>query len=275
MTGKKESIITLLTDFGERDWFVASMKGVVASYAPAVRLIDITHQVPPGDVKHAAWVLRFAYHFFPKGTVHLVVVDPGVGTQRRIVAAQGEGYLFLAPDNGVLTYVLNELKGKKIYRVTRKDLFLGEISCTFHGRDIFAPVAAHLAGGMSPEELGPELKRPVLLPLPSTRRTGKKELSAEIIFSDRFGNLITSISTREWEKIINFNRVKELKLTVAGKSFTLPLVSGYALVEKGNPLAIRGSCGYLELAVNGGSAAKNLGLKVGDKFTLGIAGAEF
>lgn len=270
MKGNHKAIITLLTDFGDRDWFVASMKGVIAERAPSCRLIDVTHRVPPGDVKHAAWILKCVYPFFPEGTVHLVVVDPGVGAQREVAVMEGEGQVFLAPDNGVLSYLLHEIKEKTVRRVIRRDLFLNEVSFTFHGRDVFAPVAASLANGLPPSELGDELSNPIVFPLPGMKRVNEKRWAAEVVFADHFGNLITSIYFRRWEESVDLSGVKTLQLTVSKRRFILPLVTSYSLVEKGRPLAIRGSCGNLELAVNGGSAAEKLGLKVGEKFILDI-----
>jgi S-adenosyl-L-methionine hydrolase (adenosine-forming) len=253
-------IITILTDFGEDDWFVASMKGVIASLAPRARVIDITHRVPPGDIRRGALVLRCAYRCFPAGTVHLAVVDPGVGTERSVLAVRAGGQLFVAPDNGLLTWVLREGEMPAVFRAERRELFLPEISTTFHGRDVFAPLAARLAEGLPPEETGPFLADSVLLPPPVLRPLGENRWEAEIIGRDRFGNCLASL-TREDAP----GSAGTLLLTVRGRTLRLPLADCYGSVRTGDLLAVWGSCGFLELAVNGGSAAGKLGLETGER----------
>ena len=260
MKTKIEPLITLLTDFGRADWFAGTMKGVIASISPGCRVIDISHEIEPGNIKQAALALKCSYRFFPPGTVHLVVVDPGVGSDREVLLVSGGGYSFIAPDNGVLSYIFAELPAASIYRVTGSEFFLKPLSSTFHGRDLFAPLAAHLAAGKRPEELGELFSRsPVTFPLPAARPEGEGSFQIEIVSRDRFGNLFTSLpSARIAEE------KKEVELEASGRRQFLPLVKSYGAVGRGKPLAIRGSCGYLELAVNGGDASRELKLKVGD-----------
>jgi len=253
-------IITILTDFGEDDWYVAAMKGVIASLAPEARTADITHRIPPGDIRRGALVLKCVYRFFPRGTVHLAVVDPGVGTDRAVLAARAGGHLFVAPDNGLLSWVLREDPGAAAFRAVERELFLPEVSTTFHGRDIFAPLAARLAAGREPEETGPPLARPVLLAPPLLRARGDSRWDSEIVGRDRFGNLLTSL-TREAAP----GPAASVLLRFRGRSARLPVVASYGSVSPGDLLAVWGSSGFLELSVNGGSAASELELETGDR----------
>ncbi len=262
---KPPAPIALLTDFGERDWFVGAMRGVILSLVPGARLADITHQIEPGDIRSAAFVLECCRRFFPPETVFLAVVDPGVGTSRRIIAFRRGRSRFIAPDNGLLSFPLRSSPRAKVYSVRDRSLFLPVVSRTFHGRDIFAPVAARLARGLEPSELGPAVSDPVLLPRPRSRRLGGKGWSGEIVYVDRFGNLITSIAAARAAALFR----PPARLTVATSSGPdpgeLPLAASYGSVPKGGRAALWGSSGYLEIAVNGGSAAKEFGLRPGDR----------
>jgi len=260
----KSKIITLLTDFGEEDWFVGSMKGVIASICPGARTVDITHRISPGDIRRGALILRCAYRYFPRGTVHLAVVDPGVGSDRAVLVVRGGGYIFVAPDNGLLSYVLTDLKEKAIFHAIREDLFRDEISDTFHGRDIFAPLAARLAGGLPAEKVGPPNSQPVILSTPVVRPTTDGYQLVEIIGMDRFGNCVTALAQNLPDQSPGSDHPSALQLTINDHCLHIPLVNSYAAVENGKLLAVWGSCGFLELAVNGGNAAQQLGLQVGD-----------
>ncbi len=267
----KPGWISLISDFGEVDWFVGSMKGVIASHNPRLRTVDITHKIPPGDVRRAALVLKCAYRFFPSKTVHLVVVDPGVGTDRAVLVVEGKEYIFVAPDNGVLSYVLPELGEKKYYLAANLDLFLEEISHTFHGRDVFAPLAAYLAEGFPPSEIGPSLEEdeePVTLHLPYLEALDRDRRLGEIILEDRFGNLITSFPSNLLDEAFVPHPPDSVQILFKNERLDLPFVSSYGSVREGKPLVIRGSCGYLELAVSRGNAAEKLGLKVGDRIVI-------
>lgn len=254
--------ITLLTDFGLEDAYVAAMKGVIAGIAPAVRVVDISHQVPPQDIRRAGIVWAQAVPYFPPGTIHVAVVDPGVGSARRILACEGRGALFLAPDNGLIGQVLARREVRRVFSVTRRSLFLPEVSSTFHGRDIFAPVAARLSLGLELDEVGPrlrsyrreELPRPILR---RTRRDGRAVIEArgEVITIDRFGNAMTNLRPVPGRRLT--------RLEVRGQVLDR-LSPSYSAGRPGRALALVGSAGYIEVAVNRGSAAERLGLRVGE-----------
>ena len=265
-----EKLITLLTDFGEKDWFVGSMKGVIASICPGARTIDITHLIPPGDIRRGAFALRCAYRYFPPGTVNMAVVDPGVGSDRGILVVRGDGYIFVAPDNGLLSYILAELKEKAVYHATRKDLFLDDASNTFHGRDIFAPLAAHLAGGISANQVGPVCIEPITFPMPICRSVDTYNWEVEIITVDNFGNCITSLPMNKMEDPPDKTRPTGIRITIHDEEIYLPLIESYSAVAEGIPLAIPGSCGFIELAINGGDASRQLNLHSGDRVDMKI-----
>ena len=249
--------VTLLTDFGTADGYVAAMKGVIAAIAPGALIDDASHDVPPGDVAAAAWSLWRYWRLYPAGTVHLVVVDPGVGSARRALAAEADGRLFVAPDNGVLTRVLAEAGSAAVVAVEAAELFRTPVSPTFHGRDIFAPVAAELARRAAAgapyrralADLGPAIADPVRLPLPQPQRDGGR-VAGEVVHVDRFGNLITNIPG-EW-------LAEGARVRVEGGP-DAPLVRTYADASPGALLALVGSAGLLELSVRDGSAAERLG----------------
>lgn len=245
--------ITLLTDFGTRDGYAAAMHGVIAAIAPDVRVIDASHDIPPGDIRSAAWTLRSYWNLFPAGTVHVIVIDPGVGTSRRGVAAAADGRVLVAPDNGVLSLVLDEAIRKEVRFIENTQWFRSEVSNTFHGRDVFAPVAAHLALGAPFRSAGPLAGELVRLSAPEPRRQGA-DIHGEVVHVDRFGNLITSIPgawiTRDAEIEISTKQVGSLR-------------SAYGDVERGELVALIGSSGRLEIAVHRHSAAERLGLGLG------------
>lgn len=251
------AVITLLSDFGLDDEFVGVMKGVILTINPQARIVDITHGIAPQDLVSAAYCVRSAFRYFPKGTVHVVVVDPGVGSSRAIVAVQLQGHTFLAPDNGVLTLVLDEYRADGIVRITNERLFLHPVSRTFHGRDIMAPVAGHLSRGIAMEQLGPGVSAEDLqrLPLVPARFKADGTLEGQVALIDRFGNLITNIDS---EKVTNL-AVKSGDRGIAiriGQHRIEGLSQSYADVPPGTPLAIVGSKGYLEIAINCGRAER-------------------
>lgn len=245
-------IITLQTDFGIQDEYVGVLKGVILSIHPEVTIVDVTHGISPYNVVEAAYSLKFSYSYFPEGTVHLAVVDPGVGTRRAIIALQYQGHIFIAPDNGLLSLLIRESAPKAIFRVENEMLYRHPVSKTFHGRDVFAPVAAHLSKGLALESVGPPLRvnqvRDLSIKDPQTNADG--ELEGRIIAVDRFGNLITNISEKDLAPIN-----KETMVTWVGDRRVVGLAENYAQGLSGEPLAIVGSRGCLEIAVNGGSAA--------------------
>jgi hypothetical protein len=250
-------IVTLLSDFGAGDAYVGAMKGALLSANGAARIVDVTHDVPGQDVHAGAWLLRAAYRYFPAGTVHVAVVDPGVGTARWPIAARAGAWLFVGPDNGVLTVPLTRESPVEVVRIEEARYMRGDVSATFHGRDVFAPVAGHLAAGVPLRELGPKLDRPALLALPSARVDGEA-IIGEVVYVDRFGNLITNIelrTLREWSGDWTGARVE-----IAGERFG-PIRSTYGDVADGAPVALIGSNGDLEIAVRNGSAAARLGVR--------------
>ena len=251
----KPRLITLITDFGTRDWFVGTMKGVIHGIASNATVIDLTHEIPPGDIRAAAFALAVSYRFFPIPTVHVAVVDPGVGSSRRALAVETEGHVFVGPDNGVLSWALRREKIRGARFLENPDYFLKPISRTFHGRDIFAPVAAHLSCGVSIKKLGAEARDFVRLDWPEPKQTARG-LRGEVIYIDRFGNAITNLEAASLPKR------GPLEVVLTGKRLC-PVAQFYQAVAPGRPVAVEGSSGFLELAINSGNAARSLGIQVG------------
>ncbi len=250
------ALITLTTDFGMRDAYVAQMKGVIASIAPLARVIDVTHEIPPFNVFHAAHVLRSLRGWFPPETIHVVVVDPGVGTDRRILLARTGGQFFLVPDNGVITFVHRDAAIEDLVVVEDRRYFLPRISTTFHGRDIFAPVAAHLASGVKPQRFGRTTDRLELLPADLQLVTDRTCVTGRVVYVDRFGNLVTNISEKDLGPLLHRPQAVEVRINEIPIG---PLRSAYAEAAPGRPLALIGSTGFLEIAVNQGSALQQFG----------------
>ena len=254
-------LITLTTDFGVRDAYVAAMKGVILSINPDALIIDITHDITPQDIKQAAFVLSTAAFFFPRGAIHLIVVDPGVGTARKpVILSTGREY-FVAPDNGVLSRVVHELRGKsdlKSYVISNPEYRRAEISRTFHGRDIFAPAAAYLSLGISPEKFGEPLSSLNTFNIPQPRHDADGSVTGEIIYVDSFGSLISNIKENDVPK-------GKINIEIAGHTIE-GIVRSYQ--EKEQILAIIGSSGHLEIALRDGSAAKHLGVGEGAGVTI-------
>jgi S-adenosylmethionine hydrolase len=273
-------ILTLLTDFGIEDEYVGVMKGVILSIAPHVRLVDLSHQIPPQDVRRAALLLSNAAPFFPPDTVHLAVVDPGVGTERRPLAIRTPVGTFVGPDNGLFSYVLAEVPHWVAVELRNPAYWLPRPSFTFHGRDIFAPTAAHLAAGAPLESLGPRVTDLKALPLPRLEM-GDRWLEGEVLYADRFGNLVTSIGRFGWERdhlvlVPAFSSAASLRR--AFPAATVRVVAAglelqgvrrtYGEVPAGTALALIGSHSFLEIAVREGNAAEQLGLQVGGRVQL-------
>lgn len=252
------TIITLTTDFGTQDWFVGTMKGVILGISPQAVIVDITHGIEPGDVRAGAFALAASYRYFPKRSVHLAVVDPGVGSSRPAIAVETANYFFVGPDNGVLSFALESEKIKTVRRLENKSCFLQSVSNTFHGRDVFSPVAARLCRGYPIRKLGSAHDRFVRLPWPEPS-AGTNELRGTIVYIDRFGNSITNIRAEHLRK--GDRSCVKLK---AGRAKAFPLATHYQAVPKGSLAGVIGSSGLLEIAANGGSAARKLRLSVGD-----------
>ena len=251
------AIVTLLTDFGLDDAYVGMMKGVILSVNPASTVVDITHHVEAQDITQAAYIIQSSFRYFPAGTVHLIVVDPGVGSDRSIIALKMMGHFFLAPDNGVLTLLMEEAGVDDVIRVENSNYFLKPVSRTFHGRDIFAPVGAHLSLGLDLREFGAPIdhNKLVYLDIQKPFISAKGELVGNIVSIDRFGNLITNVDRKCLETFCESDMDKGLQIQIGDQKIS-GLSENYDQAGPNHPLAIIGSLGYLEVAVNHGSAQR-------------------
>jgi len=254
----------LLTDFGTADYFVGAVKGAILSVNPSAVVVDITHEIPPQDVAAGAFTLLAAYKTFPAGTIHVAVVDPGVGSTRRPIIVSANEQFFIGPDNGLFTYIYDREPSHQTFHVTSDRYFRPSPSTTFHGRDIFAPVAAALSTGVAPEEFGPEISDEVRLAQSLqlvVQKSGK--VRARIIHIDRFGNCITNI-TRDL-----IDSRKQPTLLIKRRLIrTFKTFYAEGIGPPNQPFAIWGSAGFLEISMNGQSAAKNLGAKTADDVIL-------
>lgn len=251
-------IITLLTDFGHQDPYVAAMKGVILSLNPDAVLVDVTHAVPPQDIIAGAFLLGEAAPYFPPGTIHLAVVDPGVGTSRRGLAAKAGDQFWVGPDNGLFHLVFHRTTDLDMVSVENRAYFRETLSNTFHGRDIFAPVAAHLSLGTPLHAFGPPLSDPVALPWPEASFS-PEAVRGEIIYVDGFGNLVTNIRGSELLPWLGGSP----HVIILGSLTLKGLVRTYGDVAQGEFLALIGSHGYLEIACAQGNAARRLGMSAG------------
>jgi S-adenosylmethionine hydrolase len=255
-------LITLTTDFGLTDHYVGAMKGVILSICPRARIVDISHGVTAYEIGEAAFTVMQTYRFYPRGTVHVVVVDPGVGTSRRPILAEAAGQSFIAPDNGVLSMVLAREK-HEVRAITNERYFLSAVSNTFHGRDIFAPVAAHLAGGVAASRFGKRIADCVLLNFDKPERAGSRRWIGVILKVDRFGNLVTNFSAED------FPALEQGGFEMAvGRRRIGAMARNYAEHGAGKPFVILGSAGYYEISVGQGPAAQVLGCGVGSPVKL-------
>jgi S-adenosyl-L-methionine hydrolase (adenosine-forming) len=260
---KSPRIITLLTDFGQRDHFVAVMKGTVLTINPDVSFVDITHEIAPQDVAGGAFTLGQAYSSFPPGTIHVAVVDPGVGTARRALVASARAQFFVVPDNGLLTYVLNSEEAIAVHEITSDHYLRKPVSTTFHGRDVFAPVAAWISRDIPLQQFGPPLHEPVRLKVPQLTRVRDSLIQAAVLATDRFGNLITNLKPEDLPAYGTTGRKWKI---LAGKREITTFRRTFGEVGEGDAgevFVVPGSTGYLEIAVRNGSAAAELGLKPG------------
>src|SRR5271169_2943063 len=256
-------IVALLTDFGTRAHYVGAVKGAVLAVCSEAHLVDLTHDIAPHDIAAAAFALAASYRAFPAGAVFMTVVDPGVGTPRRGLALEAGGYRFVAPDNGLLTLVLQDHPAAALREITNAGLFRYHVSKTFHARDIFGPVAGHLAKGAPLELVGPEARDALMLPIPRARQESSGVWSAEVVHQDRFGNLTTSLTRAELDAILAEVGGDPAEIVAVVAGMVLPVVGTYADVHPGEPCALLGSSDRLEIGVNQGSAAALLGLSNG------------
>jgi len=257
-------VITLLTDFGDRDGFVGTMKGVILSINPSARIIDIAHDIPSGDIHTGAFVLSRSYSYFPENTIHVVVIDPGVGTKRRALCVHAGAQYFVGPDNGVLKWIFKDNPDAKVVELTQQNYFLSTISHTFHGRDIFAPVAAYLSSGIAIGNFGHAVQDYVKGTWPKYIVSAKK-ISGEIIHVDRFGNLISNIAAKDF-KLHEFEYIK-----LPGHSIN-KINNSYDRMPVNQAAAIIGSHGFVEIAVKNNSAAQMLNYSKGTTIELYLKG---
>ena len=258
-------VITLLSDFGEV--YPASMKGVILGIDPGANIVDITHSIPRHDIRAGAFILMNTAKYYPSGTVHIAVVDPGVGTKRRAIAIRAESrdgktHFFIGPDNGLLIPAAKSIGKIKVYEISNRALFRKKISGTFHGRDIFAPIGGYISKGFGIEKVGERINDFNVLDF-GTGRKIKASLQGEVIYIDIFGNIITNFSG----KSVDFQSGDELIVDKRKVIFS----SSYGFCEEGDPLALIGSHGYLEIAVNLASASKMFCKKQGDEIKIYIA----
>jgi S-adenosyl-L-methionine hydrolase (adenosine-forming) len=258
---KQMHTIALLTDFSTRDWYVASMKAVILSIKPDINIIDITHDIPAGDIRAGAFTLLSSFKYFPAGTIFCAVVDPGVGSIRLPIAIKTSSFVFVGPDNGIFSFALSAEKDISVRSIDSASFHLPDVSAIFHGRDIFAPAAAHLASGKSFESIGRALSSCVKLDW--EKPTIKAELiRGKVIYIDRFGNAITNIRAKDIQSTgKNFTHV----VVTSRQSEPIRIVDYYQQAPLHSLLALVDSSGFLEIAVNGGSAAESLKILVGDE----------
>ena len=264
-------IVTLLPDFGTRDYFVGALKGALLSVNPEAVIVDITHEVSPHDVEEAAFTLLAAYETFPEGTVHVAVVDPGVGSARRAIAVEGAAHLFVGPDNGVFGHVYERLGRFRVFHAVERNFFRDSVSTTFHGRDVFAPVAGALSLGARPRRLGPEVTDFVRLPFAAPFQRDASTLVASVIHVDRFGNCVTNVTRRD---IGGGSDARGASLVAGGRRIdSFRRFFADEAGTTGEPFAVWGSAGLLEIAVFRDSAARVLGLGRGSELEVTFARA--
>lgn len=259
-------LITLLSDFGLKDPYVAEMKAVIVTICPNARIIDISHMIEEFNVRMGAFVLASAAPYFPERTIHVTVVDPGVGTKRRALLVQTNRAFYIGPDNGVLMLAAKKSQIRHVFTLSNPEFMLPAVSATFHGRDVFAPAAGYLASGESPEKFGPEIEDYIV---PSFAQPGlrAKHLVGEIMHIDNFGNVITNVSTDDLVKG-SIKMGERLVIRHKNKSYYANLSIAYGYAEPRSLLALIGSHGFLEIAVNQGNASRKLRMKTGDALTL-------
>lgn len=259
------STVTLLSDFGERDGFVGIVKGVILGICPTAALVDLSHEVPPQDVMSGALVLASAVAYFPAGTIHLAVVDPGVGTARRPILIETERFVLIGPDNGLLSLAAGANPVRRVVHLDRPEYFLPGPSQTFHARDVFAPVAGHCARGVDRASLGAVIDDFERLRVPQARRLDDA-LEGQVIHVDRFGNLVCNIRR---EEVADF-RAQNVSISIGGVQIA-GIAPHYAAVREGKPVALWNSWGRLEIAVRNGSAVRHLRSRIGDRVQVTLA----
>lgn len=267
----RTNIITLTTDFGLNDHFVGAMKGVILDLAPDAQIIDISHAVQPFDVLDGALTISQAYSYFPSGTVHMVIVDPGVGTARRPIMLTSDRHQFVAPDNGVLSLIYEREERLSVRHITAEHYFLQPRSNTFHARDIFSPIAAYLAKGVEISRFGDEITDYVRFAAPRPKPTDERTLRGVVLKVDRFGNLITNITPQDLPALFEATP-PSFKIVVGSKAQATRMCTNYAEGTPGEVFGILGSMGFLEVAANRGSAFQLLGAGKGSEVNVVMEG---
>ena len=259
------NLITLTTDFGLQDAYVGQIKGTILRLNREAAIVDLTHSIKAHDILTAAMIIRSSYHYFPQQSVHMIVVDPTVGSQRKIIAIQADNHLFIAPDNGSLTFLLRDKKIQAAHSVSNRSLFPREISATFHGRDIMAPVAAALAGAMELKEVGPQISTEncVTLDIPKTVLE-ENSIKGRVIHIDRFGNIQTTITARD---LSQYQPSSFAGIKIRSQNIDV-ITTTYSDSPEGELVGVVDSSGHLEIAVNRGSAAERIQCEIGDPVTV-------
>jgi S-adenosylmethionine hydrolase len=266
------SIISLLSDFGHKDPYVAEMKAVILSIRSEVRIVDVTHEVEKFNIRMGAYVLASAAPYFPPNTVHVAVVDPGVGTQRHAIIVETSHNFYVGPDNGLLMLAAQKEHITNVYTIDNPKYMLPKVSTTFHGRDIFAPTAAYLAAGTKPSDFGAAIDDYIVPDFAKPHQING-ELLGEVLHVDDFGNIISNISA-EALKNVGINEGNTLQVRLGDKIVSLMFCSAYGEVAADAPLALVGSSGFFEVAVNQGSASRTFGANVGDAFCVSIVSGQ-
>lgn len=264
-----QPIIAIITDFGDQDFFTASMKGVIAQINPDARVIDITNNTPHFDILAGAFILKASYRYFPSGTIFVAVVDPGVGTSRRILVAESTDYYFIAPDNGVLSWVREENKEMTVREVNSEHYFIPRKGRSFEGRDRMAPLAAWLSRGINTENFGPVIDDYKRVSIDRPKREENK-IWGKVIYQDGFGNLITNISEKEYLEMVKDKEAGRFFMSLQEKK--IPIRESYGSVEKGELVCLLNGQGFLEIAKREGSAAAQTRAKSGDPVMLAEEG---
>ncbi len=261
-------IVALLTDYGTRDQYAGSLRGAVLSACPEAQVVDLTHDITPHRVREAAFVLRASAPVFPVGTAFVAVVDPGVGTSRRGVAIRAGGYFFVGPDNGLFSLILADHPAAEVRELTNPGLFRANVSATFHGRDIFGPVAGALVRGDRFEDVGPAIDDAFRFEFPPPEYVGEGVLEGEVVYIDTFGNLVSSIGGAEWQTFIHGAKGDLTDMVVEMNRVILPVVTTFGDVPEQDACAYPGSSGRIEVAVNMGSAAERFEASIGSPLRL-------
>lgn len=269
MKSTNKPIITLTTDFGLKDWYVGAMKGVIYDICPECIVVDITHNITKFNIQEAMYVLYSISRTYPTYVVHVCVVDPGVGTSRRAIGIKNECGIFIGPDNGVFSLVLRFNPNSKIYEIKNRSFMRSVVSYTFHGRDIFAPVAAHLSRGRRISDVGPEIDDIVKLDNIVYPKLKKNQIECTVLYVDTFGNIITNIHVSDL-KPFNLEYGDKIQIVVKDELYVIPYYPAYGYVKQKELLALIGSSNFLEISANMYNANKILNLKLGDKLFLNI-----